>query len=561
MTLHRIMDEKAMLKDKLARHAPWAGLALSLAACHLVIDLGKEQLPLKDGSSTECTTTVDCDDGEACTEDHCELPAGLCTHFLRAAGWACRPAVAACDAVEACNGTDPGCPPDEKEPATTICRESVDPGGTCDPPEYCPGDSDDCPGDIVENEGEPCNDGDDCTYDDTCDGLGGCVGTNGLAGVTYLSAAGQGTHTCTVLSNGLEASCWGSGSFYQLGNGTAESSTSAVLVAGLPLYDEVTLLPIDEVLQVSGGGYHTCALLHSGRIFCWGRNDFGQLGIGSVVEAREPQEVLLAGSYPDWDFVSAGYYHTCAIHRHGGLACWGANDRGQLGNGTTEGQLEPTVVTGLSSRATRVSTGRSHTCAVLDDGDVQCWGDDASGQIGNDTVTGGYTDVPMDVVGLSGEALAVSLGFLHSCALLSGGEVMCWGDNTEGQLGIGTTGTGGSTPVAVTLTAAASTKAAPSASNLSSGENHTCVLLVDGRIDCWGAGDSGQLGNGTGDNQPLPVDVTGLAAGATAVSCGLAHSCALFETGTVHCWGDNGAGQLGNGTNDGSLIPVQVLCR
>ena len=560
MTMQSVSNMKTMIRRKAPRYLLGAGPALFLAACHLVIDLGKEQLPLKDGSSTECTTTVDCDDGEACTEDRCELPAGLCTHFLRTAGTTCRPAEGACDAVEECNGTDPGCPPDEKEPATTICRESVDPGGTCDPPERCPGDSNECPPDIVEAEGEPCNDGEDCTYDDTCDGMGACVGTNGLAGATYLSAAGQGTHTCTVLSSGAEASCWGSGSFYQLGNGTAESSSSPVSVEGLPLYDEVTLQQIDEVLQISSGGYHTCALLHSGRIFCWGRNDFGQLGIGSVVESREPQEVLLAGSYPDWDFVSAGYYHTCAIHRYGGLYCWGANDRGQLGDGTTDGRLEPTVVTGLSSRATRVSTGHSHTCAVLDDGGVRCWGDDASGQIGNDTVTEGHTAVPMDVVGLPAEALAVSLGFLHTCALLAGGEVMCWGENGRGQLGNGT-GTGGSTPVAVTLTAAASTKASPSASNLSSGENHSCVLLVDGRVDCWGAGDSGQLGNGAGDDQPLPVDVTGLPAGVTAVSCGLAHSCALFETGTVHCWGDNDAGQLGNGTNDGSLVPVQVLCR
>jgi alpha-tubulin suppressor-like RCC1 family protein len=521
------------------------------SACHLVIDLDRIPLPDKDTTSTVCSTAADCDDGNECTDDRCQLPAGECTHFLRAAGTVCRPSEGECDAAEECDGVNRQCPPDELSPATEVCRESLDPEGTCDPAEYCTGDSPECPEDVVEPEGRACNDDDECTYDDHCDGLGSCVGTNGLSGVAYLSAAGKGAHTCSVIFSGEEARCWGAGTFYQLGNGTADSSAAPLTVEGLP--------EDDDVLQIASGGYHTCVLLRSGRIMCWGRNDFGQLGIGTVVESREPQEVVGLGSFPAWDFMAAGYNHTCAIDRYEGLFCWGANESGQLGDDSIERRPDPTPVAGLSARPLRVSAGYSHTCAILDTGGIQCWGSDSEGQIGNDGVPGEYTSLPVDVLGLPSSVLAVSLGFEHTCALLDGGEVLCWGANDRIQLG-SETASGGAAPVSVSLPAAASTLSTVSASALSSGEHHTCVLLEDGQVQCWGAGDSGQLGTGTNVDRSEPVGVTGLAPGVTALSCGSAYACALFDTATVHCWGGNDAGQLGNGTTEDSLVPVQVLC-
>jgi alpha-tubulin suppressor-like RCC1 family protein len=524
-------------------------LALLVSSCHLVIDLEKSELPDKDAASTTCVSAADCDDHKACTDDRCTIE-GECDHFMRAAGTECRPSDGDCDAAEQCDGVNADCPPDSFRPATEVCRESADPNGTCDPVEYCTGDSTECPEDVVEPPGRACSDDDDCTYDDHCDGLGACVGTNGLSGVDYFSAAGKGSHTCSVLFSGREARCWGSGSSFQLGNGTSENSPSPVTVSGLP--------EDDGILQTVGGGYHTCALLRSGKIMCWGRNDFGQLGIGSLVESREPAEAAGTGVFPAWDFVAGGYNHTCAVDRYEGLFCWGANESGQIGDDTIERRTEPTLVAGLSSRALRVSAGYSHTCAVLDTGGIQCWGSNSEGQIGNDAVAD-YSTLPVDVTGLSADVVSVSLGSRHTCALISGGGVMCWGDNSRTQLG-SETAAGGNTPQAVSLPAAASTASSISASTICAGEDHTCVLLEDGQVQCWGAGSSGQLGNGAGEEQSEPVSVTGLASGVTAVSCGAAYSCALFDTGTVYCWGSNDAGQLGNGTSDDSPVPVQVLC-
>jgi len=464
---------------------------------------------------------------------------------MKPAGAICRPSEGECDVSEYCNGSDRNCPPDSFKPATEVCRDSNDLTGACDPAEYCTETSAECPEDIVEPEGKECDDLDDCTYNDACDGQGVCQGVNGLFGVVILSAGASGKHACSLLHVD-EAKCWGLGNFYQLGNGRAESSAVPVPVSGLP--------EGDKILQISCGGYHTCVLLHSGKIMCWGRNDYGQLGNTSGDYSQAPSEVEVEDIGHNWDFVSAGLHHTCAIHRNYGVHCWGNNNSGQLGNGTTEDSSIPSAVE-LPSRASRVSAGSTHTCAVLETGGIQCWGDNSSGQIGNGSVPES-TLLPVAVEGLTPGALAieVSLGLQHTCALLDRGRIMCWGDNIKGQLGNGTW-EGGSTPVAVDLEAAATT--------VSSGDEHTCVLIDSGEVTCWGAGGSGQLGNGTDSDSSVPASVTGiteLSSGVTEISCGSSYSCALFEDGTVQCWGSNDAGQLGNGINEGSLVPVQVCC-
>lgn len=536
---------RVMSKEKAVLYFLLGGFALLSTSCHLLIGLEERSLPEKDGSSTECSNDEECDDEQDCTQDRCELSSRVCTYHIKPDGETCRPSEGECDISETCDGTDRDCPPDSFKPATELCRESTDPGGTCDPAEYCTGTSPECPEDSVEPEGKECDDLDDCTYQDACDGSGVCRGENGLYGVVILSAGASGKHACSLLEDD-ETRCWGSGTFYQLGNGTTESSSFPIPVTGLS--------EGNEILQISCGGYHTCVLLRTGKIMCWGRNENGQLGNTSGDYSQAPTEVEVEEIGHNWDFVSAGRHHTCAIHRNYGAHCWGRNSSGQLGNGTTDDSSVPSVVE-LPSRPSRVSAGGTHTCAVLQTGEVQCWGDNASGQVGNGSVAGS-TSVPVAVEGLlpGDPAVEVTLGLQHTCALLDSGSVMCWGNNSRCQLGAGD-GEGGPAPVAVDLEGAAAA--------ISSGDEHTCVLLKSGGIMCWGAGGSGQLGNGTDNDHSLPVSVTGiteLSSGVTEISCGSSYSCALFETGIVYCWGSNDAGQLGNGTNEGSLVPVQVRC-
>src|SRR5438876_452365 len=262
--------------------------------------------------------------------------------------------------------------------------------------------------------------------------------------------------------------------------------------------------------------------------------------------------------------VAAGGFDACMRLRDGTVQCWGRNYSGQLGNG--DGNLTnssvPVTARGVAT-ATSVGTGDARTCALLGDGTVQCWGVGDSGQRGDGTFNN-ISTVPVAVVGMGGarhltNAVAVAARGYHSCALLGDGTVRCWGRNVDGQLGNGTvadpaTGPpGSSTPVQVSgITGAAAVIA---------GGYHTCALLADGTAWCWGRSDDGQLGNGARASASTPVPVGGIT-GAVAVSAGVLHSCALLADGTVKCWGavgpGNDFGQLGNGATTGSSTPVTV---
>jgi len=245
--------------------------------------------------------------------------------------------------------------------------------------------------------------------------------------------------------------------------------------------------------------------------------------------------------------ISAGGKHTCVLFSYGKVRCWGWNDNGQLGG-------EPKIydwivdVEGISSKVLGISAGDRHTCAVLDNGGLQCWGWNKYGQLGDGSNTDRNT--PVDVTGLNSEVKEVSTGVWHTCAVDSNGSLECWGDNYFGELGNGTN-TNSSAPVEVNgLT--------ESVTAVSTGWAHTCALFSSGGVKCWGWNNSGQLGDGTNTDKNIPVEVSGLSSGVFGISAGDFHTCALLATGGMKCWGKNNYGQLGNGNNENQNVPVEV---
>jgi alpha-tubulin suppressor-like RCC1 family protein len=255
--------------------------------------------------------------------------------------------------------------------------------------------------------------------------------------------------------------------------------------------------------------------------------------------------------------LAAGLEHTCALTTGGGVKCWGRNDAGQLGDGTTINRSTPVDVSGLASGVTALAAGGNHNCAVMDaihGGGVKCWGGNGSGQLGDGT-SGNPRLTPVDVIGLASGVTALAAGFGHTCAVNTGGGVKCWGANGGGQLGDGTT-TQRITPVDVIGLASGATNLAAGGGESSDG-GHTCAVTTGGGVRCWGANGVGQLGDGTSgweNNRLTPVEVSGLASGVTALVAGEYHTCALAHQ-RLKCWGADGTGQLGQGT----LLPLLRL--
>ncbi len=366
------------------------------------------------------------------------------------------------------------------------------------------------------------------------------VAVSGLGSGVAAIAAGD-SHTCALTTAGA-VHCWGNNSYGQLGDGSTTPRTTPVAVSGLD----------SGVAAIAVGGTHSCALTTAGAVRCWGKNLDGQLGDDSTTRRTTPVDVKGvggSGTLSDVAAITAGASHSCARTTTGAVQCWGDNYYGQLGDGSTTQRTTPVAVSGLGSGVAAIAAGRHHSCALTTAGAVQCWGNNNSGQLGDGSTMGRST--PVAVSGLDSGVAAITAGSQHSCARTTAGAVRCWGSNFNGQLGNGTT-TDSTTPVAVSgLDSGVAAIAA--------GHNvHTCALTTAGAVRCWGWNVYGQLGDGSTMGRSTPVAVSSLGSGVATIVAGTSHSCARTTAGAAHCWGDNFFGQLGDGSTTHRTTPVAV---
>jgi len=361
------------------------------------------------------------------------------------------------------------------------------------------------------------------------------------------SISGGGSHFCVLTSQG-GAKCWGYNSSGGLGDGTFTDRVAPVDVSGLT----------SGLASISAGGQTTCAVTDTGAARCWGANDWGQVGDGTTTRRNTPVGVSGLGS--GVAAVSVGYYHACALTTAGGVKCWGANTSGQLGDGTTSRRYTPVDVVGLTTGVVAIATGlddgiRDHTCALTATGAVTCWGNNESGQLGDGTATSRST--PVAVTGLGAGVASIYAGGTHTCAVTTTGGAKCWGDNDGGQLGDGTT-TERRTPVDVVglTSGVASMALSQSSSSYGPRRSHTCASTTSGGVKCWGRNTEGEAGDGTSGNARFtPVDVVGMSSGVVGVATTFWSGCGITAAGAVRCWGGNGTG---DGTNLQRLTPVDV---
>ena len=302
--------------------------------------------------------------------------------------------------------------------------------------------------------------------------------------------------------------------------------------------------------SVSSGYSHNCLLLTNSSAYCWGNNDYGQLGDGTYVDKYTPTPVgIQYGNYYFKQINSDGYYHTCGILTNGSALCWGQNDYGQVGDGTTTERTSPRPVSG-GFLFSSINTGLKHTCGILTNGSALCWGKGANGELGDGLSTQHTTPYPV-----SGgyNFISISAGYLFTCGVLVNNSALCWGENGVGQLGDGTT-TDRTIPRPVS--------GGFLFSNLTNHDLHTCGVLANNSLLCWGNNGYGRLGDGTTTQRTSPYPVTGgyTFRNESGVSAGATYTCGILTNGSALCWGRNKYGQLGDGTTtDRTSGPYPVV--
>ena len=370
-----------------------------------------------------------------------------------------------------------------------------------------------------------------------CDGSGIFAPLRGTE--RYSVSVGEG-HSCRLDADGL--ACWGTNILGGLGIGAADTGRHA---------NPERVLSSQSFAQMDAGQYHTCALTRSGEAWCWGYGELGQLGDGARKTSGIPVRVSGGLRFRQ---ISAGGEHSCGITTGDLAFCWGNNASAQLASDLSQ-QICGAAHYPCSSKPLPVhpalpfrslSAGGQFNCGIVKNGDTYCWGNNVLGTLGVGAVSDSEPPVR---VSTNLKFVAVTAGAFHACGLTGDGQAWCWGYNRTGQFASGEENS--SVPV----------RAAPEFifRQLSAGYLHTCGIAMDGVTYCWGENKRGQLGGGTMVLLSRePVTVSG-GYRFISISGGIEHSCGLTSGGDTYCWGANAYGQLGDGLNGTSYVPVRVV--
>ena len=299
------------------------------------------------------------------------------------------------------------------------------------------------------------------------------------------------------------------------------------------------------VAQVAATAGYTCARRTDDTLWCWGANSRGQLGDGTTIDKLLPTQVTALGA--SVAEVAVGELHSCARKTDDTLWCWGANSEGQLGDGTTLDELLPTQVSALGASVAEVAAGAVHSCARKTDDTLWCWGANWFGMLGDGTSVDEVT--PTQVAALGGAVATVSARHYETCASKTDNTLWCWGQNYMGELGIGTAALHATNQV---------TALGASVAEISVGQYHACARMTGNRLWCWGANWYGEIGDGTMIERDLPVEVAALGSLVAEVSGGFGHTCARTADNRLWCWGANWYGEIGDGTTGDASLPVEV---
>lgn len=368
-----------------------------------------------------------------------------------------------------------------------------------------------------------------------------------------------GSHTCAIIEDDSVA-CWGYNYSQELGYGDANKYGEGTDRYRAPSFP-INLGASRTARRLSVNYSHSCAILDDDSVKCWGQNASGQLGYGDNKKLGTPAatSIVLGGKAA---VIATGLSHTCVILENGSVKCWGANSAGQLGYGDYTSRLaapSTPVDLGPNRRAKSLALGAYHSCAVLDDDSVKCWGNNANGQLGLSDKN--YRNKPDSAVKFAGNnnlrARSIAAGAYHTCAILSDSSTYCWGRGKQGQLGYGDVND------KMVSDAAALNFGGRRIEKISAGLSHTCALFDNDDVQCWGSNEEAQLGTGTTVPQTsanAAVTISFGGASVKSISAGRLHTCAILDDDTMKCWGSNSYGQLGAGkTYSGTTPPAEVV--
>ena len=356
-----------------------------------------------------------------------------------------------------------------------------------------------------------------------------------------LISAGN-VHTCAILDN-ASTMCWGSDGDGRLGDGGEDNTISKPT--------GYVINPDGETFKsIHAGHENTCGITDSGKLYCWGNNNNGKNGIGTTNTEKSPSTPVTFEEDTIIEKISIGLYHSCAIDSDNAVWCWGRAWNGNLGSGDdATDQYSPVKVElpGANDFATEIAAGERFTCALLGNGAISCWGYDGSYQLGDSLETTADQNTPQSYVSLPSGRIAVDVdaGQHHACAVLDNGSIVCWGHNNYGMLGFGPYSS-----IANSLPQYINTTQSVSFTQVSTGYDHTCALLENGTGMCWGRNTHGQLGNDSTTDSHYPVYINQSQTGPLiAISASHIHTCAINASGGAFCWGSANSGTLGNSVN------------